>query len=226
LAFCRHYVRLGNRVFAIARQSTREVDALAEGSPGHFWFGQFDLSGNDGPRKACEEAIRHLGRIDVLINNAALGQDGLLAHMADTDIARLVEVNLTASILLTRFVVRRMMLDGGGVVLNVSSICGDKGYPGLAVYSATKGGLNAFTRSLACELGGSGIVVNAIAPGFFESEMSRVLSSDQLATIQRRTPTSRLTTPEDVIQACDLLISPGSNITGQVLAVDGGASAT
>lgn len=226
LAFCRHYLELGNRVFAIARRATREVSNLTQAYADRFFFAEMDLATPDGPRQVCEDAIKYLGRIDVLINNAAVGQDALLAHMAEADIGRILHLNLTATILLTRRVVRRMMLDGGGAVLNVSSICATKGYAGLAVYAATKGGLNAFTRSLAMELGGSGIVVNSVAPGFFESEMSGVLAGAQIETIRRRTPTGRLATPDEVVRVCDALVSPQSNVTGQVIAVDGGASAT
>jgi 3-oxoacyl-[acyl-carrier protein] reductase len=217
LAFCRHYAEAGHRVLTCARSAPPEL-------PDGVDFVQLDIADADAPRELVAAAVERLGGIDVLVNNAAIGQDSLLAHTPDDEIERLVAINLTATIRLTRLVVRRMSLDGGGIVLNVSSICGARGYAGLTVYSATKGALDAFTRSLAQELGGAGIRVNAVAPGFFDSEMSSVLAPAQVDTIRRRTPTGRLATPEDVVRAADVLIAAEGNVTGQVLAVDGGAS--
>ena len=117
-----------------------------------------------------------------------------------------------------------MMISNGGVIINISSICADRGYPGLAVYSSTKGALNAFTRSLSRELGAANIRINCIAPGFFSSEMSDVLSENQMRIINSRTPTGRLCEPNDVVRACDIFLDADLNITGQVFAVDGGAA--
>jgi len=140
-------------------------------------------------------------------------------------IERIIATNVTAPILLTRLVLKRMLLQSGGVrVLNITSICGLKGYNGLTVYSATKGAMDAFTRSLAHETSGRGILVNAVAPGFFESEMSSVLSPDQLDTIKRRTPTRQLTTDAQLLPVVDLLLFTDTNITGQTIAVDGGVT--
>ena len=160
----------------------------------------------------------------MLINNAAVAQDSLLAQTSEEDIGRIVSVNLVATILLTRHVVRHMMLTRRVTILMVSSICGQRGFPGLTVYSATKGALDAFTRSLARELGSAGILVNAIAPGFFESEMSRVLAPSQVEAIRRRTHTGALVSDAQVVEAAEVLLNPDANITGQVLTVDGGAS--
>jgi 3-oxoacyl-[acyl-carrier protein] reductase len=142
----------------------------------------------------------------------------LLAHIAPADIERIVAVNLTAPILLTRAAVKRMIVAGaGGRIVNISSICAVRGYSGLAVYSATKGALEAFTRALAREVGERGVMVNAVAPGFFSSEMSAVLAADQIET-------GRLSTPEDVVPAVLYLLFDAANVTGQVLTVDGGSS--
>ena len=117
-----------------------------------------------------------------------------------------------------------MVLGGGGAILNVSSVSGSRGYPGLVVYGSTKGAIEAFTRALAAELGPMQIQVNAIAPGFFHSEMTDVLGERQFSSIERRAATRRLTTVEEIARACDVLIDGSLNITGQVLTIDGGTT--
>lgn len=207
-----------------ARGATTELETLQEEHPEQVSFVALDLAEPPAAKALVDTAVERLGGIDVLVNNAAIGQDALLAHTPDEEAERIVALNLTATIRVTRLAVRRMLLDGGGVILNVSSICASRGYAGLTVYSATKGAIDAFTRSLARELGVAAIRVNAIAPGFFESEMSSVLATEQIDSIRRRTPTGRLSDPDDVVRAADVLIAPDANVTGQVLSVDGGAS--
>ena len=224
LAYCEHYLQLGHHVFTFSRRATEDWDVLASRFAGRFHSAEQDLAGEGAPAMVVGAAVEAMSGIDLLVNNAALGQDALLPHMAEEEVSRLVNVNLTAMLLLTRRVVKQMILQGGGVILNVSSICAARGYPGLTVYSATKGAIDAFTRSLATELGPLGIRVNAIAPGFFGSEMSAVLGQGQVETIARRTPTRRLSEIEEIVAASDVLIADGTNISGQVLAVDGGAS--
>jgi 3-oxoacyl-[acyl-carrier protein] reductase len=126
--------------------------------------------------------------------------------------------------LLTRAVAKRMVVAGSGSILNVSSVSGSRGYPGLVVYGSAKGAIEAFTRSLAAELGPMSIQVNAVAPGFFPSNMTAVLSERQVAAIERRSPTRRLSTVEEIAAACDILIDGSTNITGHVLTIDGGGT--
>ena len=165
-----------------------------------------------------------LGPIDGMVNNAAVGQDSLHVHTAAEQIARIIETNLTAPLLLTRAVLRRLLARGGtGRVVNITSICAQRGFPGLAAYSATKGGMDAATRALAREWGGR-VLVNAVAPGFFASEMSAALGSAQLDQIVRRTPSGRLTEPAQVVPVVRMLLCEQTNINGQVLVVDGGAA--
>ena len=136
----------------------------------------------------------------------------------------IIQTNLTSPLILTRFVLRRMLAKGlKGRIVNVTSICAQRGYPGLVAYSATKGGMDAATRSLARELGGR-ILANAVAPGFFASEMSAVLGQTQLDQIVRRTPTGHLTEPDDVVPVVRMLLLDNTNINGQVLVIDGAAS--
>jgi 3-oxoacyl-[acyl-carrier protein] reductase len=224
LRFCRHYLEgTTNRVVSCARRATEDARQLEREAGGRFTFLELDLLEPAAAGQLVGAAVEVMGGVDVLVNNAGAGQDSLLAHTRDDEISAIVNLNLTATIRVIRQVIRRMILDGGGKILNVSSIAAVRGYPGLTVYSATKGGLEALTRTLACELGEAGIAVNAVAPGFFESEMSSVLAPRQIETIRRRTPTGALATLEQVVRACDPLIARDANITGHILVVDGGA---
>ena len=138
----------------------------------------------------------------------------------------MLAVNVDGTLRFTRLVVRRMLsARKGGVILNISSVSSFRGYRGLSAYAFTKGGLDAFTRALARELGEQNIRVNSVAPGYYDTEMSRNLNDEQKSQIQRRTPLGRLGTPEDVVGAILFLLSDqASFITGQVLTIDGGAS--
>ncbi|MGH7463061.1 MAG: SDR family oxidoreductase, partial [Longimicrobiales bacterium] len=223
LAFCRHYLEQGHSVYTFARSIPTAAQEWLERYPDRFTVTTCDLSAAGEPARIAREAWGRMDGIDVLINNAAAAQDSLLAHLSDDELCTIVQLNITSTFLLTRHVLRRMALKRSGTILNVSSICARRGFPGLTVYSATKAALEGFTRSLAAEVGPLGIRVNAIAPGFFQSEMSAVLSEPIVQSIVRRTPLRTLPTPDAVVRACDVLIA-GSDITGQVLTVDGGAS--
>jgi len=213
----------GNRVATFARHETEAVQALRDRHPEHYFFRALDATDGDEVESFLRDAIKLLGPVDALINNAAMGQDELLIHTPKEKVNEIISTNLLAPILLTRLVLKRMMLQPSrGAIINIGSICAMRGYAGLTVYSATKGGMDAFTRSLAHEVGEAGIRVNAIAPGFFESEMSSVLLPSQMETIRRRTPTGTLTTERDIVTVLDMLLDRASNVHGQVIAVDGG----
>jgi 3-oxoacyl-[acyl-carrier protein] reductase len=220
-----HLAGQGHRVATFARRMTRELDALAARHPETLRTWACDARDYRRLDQEVGALVRDFGRVDCLVNNAAIGQDNLLAHMRPSAIAEVIATNVEAAVMLSRTLVRQMLLqETGGRIVNISSICGSKGYPGLTVYSATKGAIDAFTRSLAREVGERNILVNAIAPGFFESEMSAVLSGEQLAAIVRRTPTGKLTAARQIIPVLDMLLFGDTNMTGQILLVDGGAS--
>lgn len=224
LVMATHCLQRGCPVATFARRSTEDLQALGRKFGDRFHFEAIDAGHTEQLEPFVARVAEKFGSIYGLVNNAAVGQDHLLSHISPEIIDSIIAVNLKAPILLTRSVVRRMLLGpAGGRIVNVTSICGARGYAGLTVYSATKGGLDAFTRSLARELGGRGILVNALAPGFFASEMSNVLATDQLETIRRRTPTERLCTQEEMLPVLDMLLFASTNLTGQTIYVDGGA---
>jgi len=161
-----------------------------------------------------------------LVNNAGLGTEGLLANMHNSQIEEVLRINVTAPIILTKYVVRQMMAGDGGRVVNISSIIASTGYNGLSAYGASKAALIGFTKSLAREVGRLGITVNAVAPGFIATEMTAALQDDDRARIMARAALRRLAEPADVANAVSYLLADNArNITGTVLTVDAGATA-
>ena len=173
-----------------------------------------------------KELRKEFGSIHGLVNNAGLGTSGILATMHDSQIERLVRLNTLSPIMLTKYVVRAMMADGGGRIVNVASIVAFTGYSGISVYSATKASIIGFTKSLAREVGPLGINVNAIAPGFLDTEMTESLTGQQREQIARRSALHHLAEVDDVANAVEYLLSDkAKNITGTVLTVDAGNTA-
>jgi 3-oxoacyl-[acyl-carrier protein] reductase len=146
--------------------------------------------------------------------------------MHNSQIENLVKVNTISPMVLTKYVVRWMLADGGGRIVNVSSIIGFTGYSGLSVYGATKASMLGFTRSLAREVGRSKITVNAVAPGFLDTEMTKGLDGEQREQVARRSALRRLVDPEDVANAIEYLLSDrAGSVTGTVMTVDAGSTA-
>jgi 3-oxoacyl-[acyl-carrier protein] reductase len=167
-----------------------------------------------------------VGPLYGLVNNAALGTDGVLATMHNSQIEELVRVNTLSPLVLTKYVARAMMADGAGRIVNVASIVGFTGYSGLSVYAATKAAMLGFTRSLAREVGRLGITVNAVAPGFLDTEMTHGLAEEQRRKVVGRSALRRLAGVDDVANAVEYLLSDGArNISGTVLTIDAGATA-
>lgn len=227
-AIVQRFLDAGDSVATCSRSRTPTTDAWAHDPlvRSRFHHEVVDLA--DPP--ACESfigaVIEQFGAIDVLVNNAGLARDGVLALVLADDVDAVVDLNLKATIRMTRLVVRRMLPQGSGRIINISSIVGLSGYRGLSVYSATKAALDGFTRALARELGARGITVNSVAPGYMRTEMSHGLDEAQLEQIARRTPAGRLGEPSDVAAAVRFLASPeAAFISGHVLVVDGGLTA-
>jgi len=160
-----------------------------------------------------------------LINNAATGLDGLLATQHNTDIRKVITLNLEAPMLLTKYLTRRMIKYRRGRVVNISSIIAQTGFSGLSIYGATKAGLEGFTRSLSRELGRVGITVNCVAPGFMETDMTSGLEGKKLDSIKRRAPLGLPNTEHVASTVLHLLEEKSERITGAVFTVDGGSTA-
>ena len=217
----------GYRVIAVARRETPELTAAAlADTAGELCFRACDLSEIAAIPGLIKSVRREFGPIHGLVNNAGLGSHGLLANMPAAQIERLVRLNTVSPIILTKSVVRAMMVDGGGRIINISSIVGFTGFSGLSVYSATKAALIGFTKSLAREIGPLGITVNAIAPGFVDTEMTEGLGQAQRDKVLRRSPLGRLAEVEDIADAAEFLLSDKArSITGTMLTVDAGGTA-
>ncbi|MGP0092056.1 MAG: SDR family NAD(P)-dependent oxidoreductase [Xanthobacteraceae bacterium] len=226
LGIARTLARAGYRVIAIARKENEQLAAAMVEAEGSLHFVPFDLGETRGISGLVRTLRKEHGPIHGLVNNAALGTDGVLAIMHNTQIEELVRVNTLAPIILTKYIVRSMMADGGGRIVNVASIIGFTGYSGLSVYGATKASMLGFTRSLAREVGRLGINVNAVAPGFMDTEMTQGLGDEQRRQVARRSALRRLPAVEDVADAVEFLLSDkAKNITGTVLTVDAGSTA-
>jgi 3-oxoacyl-[acyl-carrier protein] reductase len=177
-------------------------------------------------REWVREVVTRHGTLFGLVNNAAVGHDGVLATMHASHIAESLRINVEAPILLAKYCSRPMLLQRNGRIVNVSSIIASTGYSGLSVYAATKAALVGFTRSLARELGKAGITVNAVAPGYMETDMTVGLDGEKLASIRRRSALGRLATVQDAASAVAYLLSPdAAGITGITLTVDAGSTA-
>jgi len=230
LGIVRRLICDGYRVIAVARNMNDQLASTIEHAervhPGSLHFMPFDLGEVDEIAKFVKKLRKEFGPIHGLVNNAGLGTDGALAMMHNTQIERLIRMNTLSPIVLTKYVVRHMMADGGGRIVNVASIVGFTGYSGLSVYSATKASLIGFTRSLAREVGRLGVNVNAVAPGFLDTEMTQGLDVERRAQVARRSALHRFPEVDDVANAVEFLLGPkAKNITGTVLTVDAGSTA-
>ena len=227
LGIVRRLAAAGYRAIAVARKESDPLrSAMKEAHPGSLRFVAFDLAEIDAIPRLVRALRKEFGPIYGLVNNAAVGFDGILALMPTSQIEQLVRVNTLSPIVLTKHVVRSMMADGGGRIVNVASVVGFTGYSGLSVYAATKASIIGFTRSLAREVGRMGVNVNSVAPGFVGTDMTRGLNAEQRQQIERRSALRRLPDIDDVACAVEFLLGDGAkSITGTVLTVDAGNTA-
>lgn len=182
-----------------------------------------DVTRFESAEEMAKTALDKFGRIDILVNNAGITKDNLLMRMSETEWDAVLAVNLKGAFSCTKAVVRPMMKERAGTIINIASIVGLMGNAGQANYAASKGGLIALTKTCAREFASRNIRVNAIAPGFIRTRMTDALSEEQKQKLSSAIPLERLGEPEDVAQAVLFLASPeASYITGQVLSVNGG----
>ena len=184
---------------------------------------QGDVTNFEDCKQMIERAIKEFGKIDVLVNNAGITKDMLLARMKEEDFKQVIDVNLVGTFNMTKNVISYMMKARNGRIINISSVVGIAGNAGQTNYSASKAGIIGFTKSLAKEVASRNILVNAVAPGFIETNMTDVLKQEVKDEIAKNIPLKRMGTPQDVANVVKFLASEDSSyITGQVISVDGG----
>lgn len=229
LAMVQRLAGAGDHIIALARGNSPALESAAErarGQGGRIDFVAADLADIASIPELARKIRKDFGAPYGLVNNAGGSTEGLLATMHNSQIESLIRLNTLSPIVLTKYVVRAMMSEGTGRIVNVSSIIGTTGYNGLAVYGATKASMIGFTKSLAREVGRVGITVNALAPGFIETSLTESLSDKDRERIASRSALRRLATADDAAEAVVFLLSDAArNITGTVLTVDAGNTA-
>lgn len=225
LAIVERLLGEGYRVLGYSRSESAAFKALKEAHPDRLSFEPLDMADLDAVADAARRAIKTHRPIYGLVNNAAVGTDGVLATMHRTDIEQLIATNLTGPIILTKYVMRSMLARREGRIVHIGSIIGSTGFHGLSVYGATKAGLEGFTRSLSREAGKMQVTVNVVAPGYMETEMTAGLAGEKLDSVRRRAPLG-LPAPAEVAAAVSYLLTPEArSVTGSVITVDGGSTA-
>ena len=207
--------------FASSVEAAGQVVSAIEAAGGQAWSHQADVADEEQVEAMVKAILEREGRLDVLVNNAGITRDGLLMRMKTADWQSVIDLNLTGVFLCTRAVSRAMLKARAGRIINITSVVGLIGNPGQANYSAAKAGVIGFTRSTAAEFASRGITVNAVAPGFIATEMTKDLDTEK---VLQAIPLGRLGDPADVAGLVGFLATApaASYITGQVIAVDGG----
>lgn len=196
-----------------------EVRALGR----RAWAHAVDVSDGTAVSTAAEAILAEAGKVDILVNNAGVTRDGLLMRMSEADWDTVLDTNLKGAFLFTKGFTRALIKQRSGRIINVASVIGLIGNAGQANYAASKAALIGFTKSVARELASRGITVNALAPGFIETDMTSVLGEQVRTELLNRIPLNSFGKPEDIAEAALFLAGPGARyITGQVLTVDGG----
>jgi 3-oxoacyl-[acyl-carrier protein] reductase len=217
LACAQALASAGARVILAARDQAK-LEAASAAIPGSSWV-QIDMSSPE----SIKEALAKAGKVDILVNNAAITKDGLALRMKKDDWDSVISTNLTGAFLAIQAVLQGMMKERWGRIINISSVVGESGNPGQANYVASKAGLIGLTKSLAQEIASRNITVNAVAPGFIDTDMTAVLSDTVRENLLAHIPLKRLGKPEDVAAAVKFLASDeAAYITGHVLDVNGG----
>jgi 3-oxoacyl-[acyl-carrier protein] reductase len=202
-----------------SRKVADEVQALGRRS----WAVAVDVADPAGVNAAVEEMLKEPGRVDILVNNAGVTRDNLLMRMSEEEWDTVLNTNLRGAFVLTKAFTRSFLKQKSGRIINVASVVGLIGNAGQSNYAASKAGLIGFTKSVAREFASRGITVNALAPGFIETDMTAVLKDEIKTELLKRIPLGALGQVDDIASAALYLASPAARyVTGQVLAVDGG----
>jgi 3-oxoacyl-[acyl-carrier protein] reductase len=202
-----------------AQKVAGEVGALGRKA----WAHTVDVADAAAVAAAVEKILAQTGKVDILVNNAGVTRDGLLMRMSEADWDTVLDINLKGAFLFTKALSRAFLKQRSGRIINISSVIGLIGNAGQCNYAASKAALIGLTKSAAKEFASRGVTVNALAPGFIETEMTASLPAELKAEMLKRIPLNRLGRPEDVAQGALFLAGPGAlYVTGQVLAIDGG----
>jgi 3-oxoacyl-[acyl-carrier protein] reductase len=224
-AIALRFAQAGADVVCVSRtaENAEKVAAEIRALGRKAWSCAVDVADSKAVTAAAEKIIIDASRVDILVNNAGITRDGLLMRMSEEDWDVVLNTNLKGAFSFTKAFTRVFLKQRSGRILNIASVIGLIGNAGQCNYAASKAALFGFTKSIARELGSRGITVNAIAPGFIETDMTAVLDEKTRAELVKRIPLSSLGKPEDIAEAALFLAGPGGRyITGQVLVVDGG----
>ena len=225
-AIARRLARDGARVACVSRSdsnATRTAEAINAASPDAARPYAVDVAERKAVAALCEGILADFGRVDILVNNAGLTRDGLAMRMSEEDWDLVIDTNLKGAFNFIQGVMRPMVRQRAGRIINISSVAGLTGNAGQANYSASKAGLIGLTKTLARELASRSITVNAVAPGFITTDMTTVLPDTVKTAVLTQIPLNRFGDPEDIAAAVAFLAGPESKyITGQTLTVDGG----
>ena len=203
--------------------AAREVAELIEKAGGKAEIVQFDVANGDGAEKAIAEVAKRIGRLDILVCSAGISIDGLLLRLKDEDFDRILSVNVKGAVACARAATKVMMRAKTGRIIFLSSVVGEMGNAGQTAYSASKAALLGVAKSMARELSSRAITVNAITPGFIDTDMTGALTEDQKTAINSAIPLGRTGKPEEIAAAVVYLASDEAGyITGQALRVNGG----
>jgi len=215
----------GAGVVCVSRtqENSEKVTAEIRALGGKAWAFAVDVTDSAAVNAAAEKILVDCGKVDILVNNAGVTRDGLLMRMSDTDWDTVLNTNLKGAFLFTKAFFRAFAKQRAGRIINISSVTGLIGNAGQCNYAASKAGLIGFTQSVARELAGRGVTVNAIAPGFIETDMTSELNEELKAKILKQIPLGKFGSADDIAAAALFLASSSARyITGQVLTVDGG----
>ena len=215
----------GAGVVCVSRtaENSEKVAAEVRALGRQAWALAVDVADGAAVTAAADRILKEAGRVDILVNNAGITRDGLLMRMSDADWDSVLNTNLKGAFSFTKAFTRAFLKQRSGRIINISSVIGLMGNAGQANYAASKAGLIGFTKSIARELGSRGITVNAIAPGFIETDMTAELGEEAKAALLKQIPLGCLGNTDDIAAAALYLASPGARyVTGQVLTVDGG----